>query len=665
MSSRLPGAVLGLALAAARPALPSPPEKAAPTAPATAVPKRARIVVVGWDGADWALLDPLLREGKLPHLARLVARGRTYDLATFEPMASPLIWTTIATGRTPVDHGVADFQENDPANRVLIPVTGRSRKVPAIWNTASARGISVGVVSWWATWPAEKVNGFLVSDRVAPVLLDAESLARAGALTWPEGLADGARLVLSREGSPPFDDVARGLEVTRAEFDASVSAGKGLTDPVYGSRKILGVTRVTGRIALGLYDRERPELLMVYFQGTDEIGHVLGRFRPPRLPGVTEEEVRKFGKGVSALYEEADRLLGELAARAERDGATLLLLSDHGFRWGSDRPAAFSGAKLETAYLWHRTPGILVAAGPGVARSSTRGKATVFDVVPTLSRLLGLPPDPAWEGRPVPGIVAKAPAPLPAKSWAAFAAVERLVPIGSAAEEKRVADEFTKKLISLGYLTGAEASRVESAPRSGLETPMGLSNVGTFLRARGKPSDSIPWYRRALDLAPDAPKVWMNMSEAYFALGKWPEADDALLKALRYGYHDPEGAVERRSAAYRPLAARSSAVRAHRLSFLKAAAAALPRSARTNRALGDALFEAKDCSGAEAAFADAVVLEEGDVMARNGLGLSLFCQGRLVEARRQLSRSLALKPDQAEIRSALAMIDAASDVPRR
>ena len=157
----------------------------------------------------------------------------------------------------------------------------------------------------------------------------------------------------------------------------------------------------------------------------------------------------------------------------------------------------------------------------------------------------------------------------------------------------------------------------------------------------------------------------MNMSEAHFALGKWSEADDALTTALRNGYHDPEGAVERRAAAYRQAAAKSPAAGPRRLSFLKAAAAALPKSARTKRALGDALFEAKDCVGAETAFAEAVAREEGDVMSRNGLGFSLVCQGRLAEARRELSRSLALKPDQPEVRSALAMIDAASGAPRR
>ncbi len=633
----------------------------------SSAPPRPRVMVVGWDGADWALLDPLLQAGKLPHLARLVARGRTYDLSTFEPMASPLIWTTIATGRTPVDHGVADFQETDPKSRVLLPVTSRSRKVPALWNAASARGITVGVVGWWATWPAEKVKGFLVSDRAAPVLFNPETLSRSPALTWPEGLADGVRIVLGREGSPGYDDVAKGVAVTREEFETAVAAARDLADPVTGYRKILGATRVIGRIALDLYDRERPEFLMVYFQGTDEIGHVLGRFRPPRLPGVTDEEARKFGNGVDAYYAEADLLLGELAVRAERDGATLVLLSDHGFRWGTDRPAAFSGVKVETAYLWHRNPGVLVAAGPAVTPGRQRGKASVFDIAPSVARLLGLPPDPAWEGRPVSGIVSKAPPPLSPKSWATFATAERLVPSEHPAEERRVADEFTKKLISLGYLTGAEASHVESTavPLAGRETAMGLANLGTFLRLRGKPSDSIIWYRRTLDRNPAAPKVWMNLSEAYFALSKWSEADEALFSAVRNGYHDPDGAVERRAAAYGKGAARSPAAAARRVSFLKAAATTLPESLRTKRALGNALFEAKDCAGAAAVFADAIARDESDILSRNGLGLALFCQGRLGEARRELTRSLALKPDQPEVRSAIALIDATPGASRR
>src|ERR1039457_5804003 len=144
----------------------------------------APLLVVGWDGGDWKLLDPLMQRGLLPNLSALVARGRTWNLETVNPMISPLIWTT----------------------RARLPISGWSRKVPAIWNVASAKGLKVGVVGWWATWPAEKVNGFFVSDRAPPVLFPAEVLSGSPALTWPEGLAEGVRLVGRRDGTPGFDE---------------------------------------------------------------------------------------------------------------------------------------------------------------------------------------------------------------------------------------------------------------------------------------------------------------------------------------------------------------------------------------------------------------------------------------------------------------------------
>ena len=230
---------------------------------------------------------------------------------------------------------------------------------------------------------------------------------------------------------------------------------------------------------------------MVYFQGTDEIGHVLGRYEPPKLPAVSEQDFAKYKDGIAAIYGEADRVLGEIAARAAKNGATLILASDHGFRHGAARPDLSTGIQLDTAYLWHEPPGILAAAGPGVIASPTRGKASVFDLAPTLCRLLGLPADPAFEGKLVPGFTGRAAA--PAASWAKVAPVERLVPATTAAtekDEKKAADEFTKQLISLGYLTGAEASAVDARPanRAGTETAGSFQNVGTFLRDRGQAS---------------------------------------------------------------------------------------------------------------------------------------------------------------------------------
>src|SRR5215470_6104394 len=76
---------------------------AAPGRPASSRPAdpRRRLVLVGLDAADWAVLDPLAAAGRLPAFARLKAHGRTGVMLATPPLISPILWTTIATGRPP------------------------------------------------------------------------------------------------------------------------------------------------------------------------------------------------------------------------------------------------------------------------------------------------------------------------------------------------------------------------------------------------------------------------------------------------------------------------------------------------------------------------------------------------------------------------------------
>ena len=621
---------------------------------------RPKVILVGWDGADWTLLDRLMKEGRLPNLSAIVAKGRSWELESFQPMASPLVWNTIVTGRTPVDHGVADFQELDPKTRTRLPISGRSRRVPAIWNVASAKGLKVGVVGFWATWPAEKVNGFFVSDRAAPVLFDPKDLSLSQGLTWPEGLSDGVRIVLKREWDPPYEEVGKALRVSRKEFDAAVAAGRDLNDPITGYRKILAVTRVHAKIALDLYERERPDLTMVYFQGTDEIGHVAGRFVAPRLPTVTDEEFRKYRDAVDAIYVESDRILGQLRAKAGRDGATLLVVSDHGFKWGADRPAYYSGVQFDTAFLWHEMRGMLAAEGPAVVPARERGKASVFDLAPTLCRLLGLPTDPKFEGKPVAGLggaaLPKAPAPV---SWEKSVKVERLVVKEMDARERKAAEEFTKKLIALGYLTGSEAAAVDARPadRAGTETAGHYQNLATFLRSRFKYAESLPLYRKALEVNPKASTAWMNYSIALFQLDRWKESDEALLSALKNGYNDPEAAAYRRVSTYMQRIQRRPQARKDLVRYLRSLVEAFPRNDRYAASLGKALFEDQQCAESQGIFSKIAARKPNDVEALNLMALTSLCLERPAEARTWFRRSLAIDPNQPAVREAAVQLE--------
>ncbi len=53
-----------------------------------------KVLVIGWDAADWKVINPLIDQGKMPHTAALVERGVMGDLATLHPVLSPMLWTT-------------------------------------------------------------------------------------------------------------------------------------------------------------------------------------------------------------------------------------------------------------------------------------------------------------------------------------------------------------------------------------------------------------------------------------------------------------------------------------------------------------------------------------------------------------------------------------------
>jgi len=106
------------------------------------------VIWLALDGLDFEIVDRLAASGKMPHWKRLAETGWTSRIQSFMPVLSPIVWTTVATGVSPEVHRVLDFQEVDPKTGAKVPITGRSRRVPAIWNLASAAGKKVGVVSW-------------------------------------------------------------------------------------------------------------------------------------------------------------------------------------------------------------------------------------------------------------------------------------------------------------------------------------------------------------------------------------------------------------------------------------------------------------------------------------------------------------------------------------
>jgi predicted AlkP superfamily phosphohydrolase/phosphomutase len=599
---------------------------------------------LGLDGLDWQLLDRLSSEGKMPNWKRLTEEGWSASLASFLPLLSPILWTTAATGVGPEVHRVLDFQEVDPKTGRKEPISGRSRAVPAVWNIASASERSVGVVGWWATHPAEEVRGFFVTDHATPLLFDRPTLSGTA---YPASLQAGITRTVESDGRIEGRDLAPYLSLSDSEITSALASPPGPENRIGLLARVLAATRVSQRLARELYDRNRPDLLVLYLAGTDEVGHLFAPFTPPRLrcPSVTDADFARYSRVVETYYQAVDRILGQWMRRAEEDGATLLVHSDHGFKWGEDRPCALASGDWTTAAFWHREDGVLAVWGRGVRHSTERSRASLFQVAPTVLSLLGLPAD-----RLMPKTRLEEPFLEPRQLEKAdqFArvTVHRVAAAGIPTEQS---SEYARKLLALGYLSPADTAPL--SPTGGDQPGMtegAWNNLGVYLRDTAK---DLPAARQAFEkslaLRPGYYSPLFNLALLHRMLRQTRQAEDFLFRSLAALKTEPDTAVVSWSRQYQ----RSGDLPAAR-SLLDRASRLYPGSEGVARELARLRYRAKDCRGALAA------LSRFEAASRqpqtfNDLALFQACLGSRAEVVRLLERSLALDPNQSEVAQAL------------
>lgn len=611
------------------------------------------VIWLGLDGLDWELLDRLAAEGTMPNWKRLTAEGWSGRLATFPPLLSPILWTSAATGVPPDVHRVLDFQEVDPATGRKVPISGASRAVPAVWNLASAAGRKVGVVAWWATHPAEEVNGFFVSDRASPLLFERPSLA---GVVYPARFESGVSQVISRDGRVRDDELARYVDVPPDEIAkamAEVERSGGRTrHPVAGLARVIGATRVSHRIARDLYDRERPDLLALYLEGTDEVGHLFASYVPPKLACVSDADFARYRRAVESYYGLVDRVLGQWMRRAREDGATLLVSSDHGFKWGADRPCGFASANWATAAFWHRPEGVVAAWGARVRPSPERGRASILDLAPTTLALLGLPADRRMTGASLPNAFRDV-APPGREDLFSKIVVRR---VSAQATSESESDDYVRKLIALGYLSPSDTRPLEPSggDRPGF-TEGAWNNLGVYLRdTRRDLAAAQKAFAKSLELRPDYYSALFNMAVLARGRGDTKSAEKWFFRSVVAAGGDPAPAVVEWSRGYE----REGNAAAAR-SLLDKARHSYPKDEEITREFAMSLFRAREC-GAGLDLLSPFESATTNPSTLNVLALLQTCLENRPEVVRLLRRSLELNPNQPEVARSLRAAEGAT-----
>jgi tetratricopeptide (TPR) repeat protein len=551
-----------------------------------AVPRR--VIFVGLDGGDWQLLDRFMADGTMPNLRTLVAEGERRILRTEHPPLSPLVWTTMMTGVGPLDHRILDFTRFNPVSRQKEPITSDERAVPALWNMVSSRGGRVAVFGLWASYPAEPVNGSIVSDRLFSYQYD--SPPPPGSVSPAGDEATALATLRTIDSSIGFDAVQSYVPaLTRTEYEG-FAAGQPFDHPETALRRILVETEVVHRLARERIAADRPNLAVVYFQGTDAVGHLFASYFPPKLAQVSEAAFERYRDVPRRYFARIDALLGDFRKLAEEEGAELVVASDHGFLWGEGRSSASSLA-VATAARWHRDDGIYLHWQPPALRSGNQRSTPPAPMIqarelcPTLLTLLGLPSDITTYRR-------------------AYRA--------QAARTSTGDPEAIAKLRALGYLGGGEPSQAPAGAST--RTAGSFNNEGLLLREAGRDQDALAAFENGLRVDPRSASSMWNLAE--------------LLRKTHGN--------ETRAAA-----------------LLDGALAVEPNQPRWLLTRGRMRLEQHDCTAALADFTRATALAPNDPLAHASAATAHLCLGHDAEAREEIERSLALDPDQPALRRAL------------
>jgi predicted AlkP superfamily phosphohydrolase/phosphomutase len=480
---------------------------------ATAKPK---LLLIGWDAADWEVITPLLEEGMMPSLDGLINRGVMGNLATLQPILSPMLWNSVATGKFADKHGIHGFIEPDPKNGGARPYTSTSRKCKALWNILTQSNLRSNIVGWWASHPAEPIKGTVVTNAFSGVKYDPEQGWRVpqGTIHPPEKSALLARFrVFSNELTEahilPFIPEAAKID---QQSDQRLST----------FTKILSDAASIQAVATALMEVEPADFTAVYYDAVDHFSHAFMAYNPPRLDWVKEEDFELYKEVVRGAYRFHDMMLERLLHLAGAE-TTIILCSDHGFESGVQRPRATPREPAGPA-VWHRQFGILVMAGPGIKKDERIYGASLIDIAPTVLTVLGLPIGEDMDGRP---LLEAFEVPPEVKTIASWERVPGESGMHSGDEEldPDQAQELMQHFAALGYIEDPGADKEKAAESAEIEAKYNISR--TFLW-KNQPDRALPLLEEIVRRRPWEDRFLSHLALCYFQNGYLLQAERVI-----------------------------------------------------------------------------------------------------------------------------------------
>ncbi len=481
---------------------------------------RKKVLLIGWDAADWKIANPLIDQGLMPTLDDFINHGVIGNLATLRPILSPMLWNSIATGKRPDKHGILGFMEPDPQTGGVRPVTSTSRKVKAIWNILTQKGYKAHVIGWFAGHPAEPINGVSVSDLFpyAVGALDKPWPLPPGAV-YPESLRD--EFAKLRMHPAEVTEAAILPWIPRAaEIDQEKDKG------LQSFAKILSENCSIHNAATWILQNEEWDFLAVYYNGIDHFCHGFMHYHPPRMEGIPEDRFEIYKDVVNGAYRFHDMMLQTLLDLAGPE-ATVILVSDHGFHSDHLRPRGIPAEPAGPA-VQHRQFGVVCMKGENIKQDERIYGATLLDVTPTILTLFGLPVGEDMDGRVLVQAFENPPQITRIPSWEKEEGACGMHP-SDLRMDPAAAQAVLQQFVALGYIQPLSEDQEKAVAVAVREQQYNLARA--YMDAR-RHTEALAIFEELAQKNPDEARFMQHLAQCYLALGKRAEAKNLLQQLL-------------------------------------------------------------------------------------------------------------------------------------
>lgn len=478
--------------------------------------KAKRTILVGWDAADWKIIDSLIAKGQMPTMEFMVKNGVRGNLSTLEPVLSPMLWSSIATGKYADKHGIHGFTEPDYEQGFVKPISSTSRKAKAIWNILTHQGYKSNVFAWWPSNPAEPINGVMVSNLYQRA---GQSIDKP----WPMP----AGTVHPEKLSKHFADLrVHPDELTEAHIlpfipdAAKVDQEK---DHKIGAlSKIIADAATVHAASTWAIEETDWDFTAVYHDAIDHACHAFMKFRAPQLPGLPDDQFQIYQHVVDGMYRFHDMMLERILNMVGPD-TNVIVISDHGFQSDHLRPLRLPKEPAGPA-AEHRKHGIVCMFGPDFKKGEEIYGSSILDIAPTLLTLYGLPIGSDMDGTPLVQAFAETPKVKRIESWENVTGGD----FGTHPEDLKTDRETSKtsvqQLVDLGYIEDPGKDREKAIRNTEIELQYNLSRVYI---STGRSEMAIPLL---LDIIKDKEenRFLMRLADCYKRTGKFTESQEML-----------------------------------------------------------------------------------------------------------------------------------------